>query len=110
MVSVDRSPAAYLAWLPHDVTARDGSIELLLCLGSGSHICILTRLGAWRKIPDMHSLPEAAKLLGVSPKTLRAQIKNGALTARKVSRDWYVTPEEVDRYRREHRRTTGDVA
>ena len=52
----------------------------------------------------MHSLPEAAKILGLAPSTLRHQIANGRLRARKVSRDWYLTPEEVERYRVEHRR------
>lgn len=52
----------------------------------------------------MHSLPEAATILGLSPSTLRHQIKNGKLAARKVSRDWYVTAEELARYQRENRR------
>jgi excisionase family DNA binding protein len=52
----------------------------------------------------MLSLPEAAKALGLAPSTLRHQIKNGKLAARKLSRDWYVTAEEVERYRAEHRR------
>ena len=51
----------------------------------------------------MNSLPEAAKLLGLAPSTLRHQIKNGKLRARKVSRDWYLTTEEIERYRQEHR-------
>jgi hypothetical protein len=52
------------------------------------------------------SLPEAAKSLGLAPSTLRHQVKNRKLTAIKVSRDWYVTPDEVERYRREHRKET----
>ena len=52
----------------------------------------------------MHTLPEAAKLLGLAPSTLRHQVKNGKLAARKVSRDWYLTDEEVERYRHENRR------
>jgi excisionase family DNA binding protein len=52
----------------------------------------------------MLSLPEAARKLGVAPATLRQQIKNGKMTATKLSRDWYVTPEEVERYRRDHLR------
>ena len=53
----------------------------------------------------MLSLPEAAKVLGLAPATLRQQIRNGKLAARKVSRDWYLTDEEVERYRAEHKRT-----
>lgn len=57
----------------------------------------------------MHSIPQAAKLLGLAPSTLRHQVKNGKLRAVKVSRDWYVTAEEVERYRRENRRPIEDV-
>lgn len=58
----------------------------------------------------MHTLPEAARMLGLASSTLRHQVKNGKLAARQISRDWYVTSEEVERYRREHRRPTGDAA
>jgi excisionase family DNA binding protein len=54
----------------------------------------------------MHSLPEAAKLLGLAPATLRQQIRNGKMRATKLSRDWYITAEEIERYRAEHRRGT----
>lgn len=50
------------------------------------------------------TLREAARQLGVTPDNLRAAIARGALTARKLGRDWTVTPAEVERYRREHRR------
>ena len=52
----------------------------------------------------MMSVPEAAKALGLAPATVRAQIRNGKLAARKVSRDWYTTAEEVERYRKENKR------
>jgi excisionase family DNA binding protein len=51
------------------------------------------------------TLKEAAEALGLAPATLRWQIANGKLKARKVGRDWHVTPREVERYRRETRRT-----
>jgi excisionase family DNA binding protein len=51
------------------------------------------------------TLSEAATLLGLRPDTLRQQIANGSLKARKVGRDWHVTPREVERYRRESRRS-----
>ena len=57
----------------------------------------------------MHSVPEAAKLLGLAPATLRQQIRNGKLAARQVSRDWYITTEEIERYRRENRRAIEDI-
>jgi len=50
------------------------------------------------------TIPEAAASLGLSPNTLRHQIKNRTLKAHKMGRGWYVSPEEVERYRREHRR------
>ncbi len=47
----------------------------------------------------MLTLTEAARSLGLAPATLRQQIKNGRLTALKVSRDWYIKEDEVERYR-----------
>lgn len=45
------------------------------------------------------TLVEAAVPLGVSPETLRSQIRYGRLRARKVGRDWHVTRAEIERYR-----------
>ena len=50
------------------------------------------------------TLIEAAAILGVTAATLRQQIANGKLRARKVGRDWHVTRREVERYRAESRR------
>jgi excisionase family DNA binding protein len=50
------------------------------------------------------TLIEAARLLGVTPATLRQQIAAGKLRAVKRGRDWHVTPKEVERYRKEHQR------
>ena len=50
------------------------------------------------------TLPEAATILGVTAATLRQQIANGKLRARKIGRDWTVTTREVERYRLESRR------
>ena len=50
------------------------------------------------------TLTEAATILGVRPGTLRRQVHLGRLKARKVGRDWTVTPREVERYRRESKR------
>ena len=54
--------------------------------------------------PLVLTLAEAARLLGVSPTTLRVQIRNGKLRARKVGPVWTVTEREVERYRRESKR------
>jgi excisionase family DNA binding protein len=45
------------------------------------------------------TLTEAAATLGVTPDTLRSQIRHGSLRAVKRGRDWHVTPREVERYR-----------
>lgn len=50
------------------------------------------------------TLTEAAAILGVAASTLRHQIANGKLKARKVGRDWHVTPAEVKRYQSENKR------
>jgi excisionase family DNA binding protein len=44
---------------------------------------------------------EAAERLGLNVGTVRLQIAKGKLRARKVGRDWNVSPSEVERYRRE---------
>jgi excisionase family DNA binding protein len=50
------------------------------------------------------TLTEAAAILQVTPATLRQQIANGKLKAKKVGRDWHVTAREVERYGRESKR------
>lgn len=50
------------------------------------------------------TLVEAAALLNLSPETLRWQIRNGKLRAKKVGPIWTVTPGEVERYRRDSKR------
>jgi len=52
----------------------------------------------------MLTLIQAAERLGVTPDTLRQQIANGRLKARKIGRDWTVSEREVERYRKESKR------
>ena len=47
------------------------------------------------------TLAQAGASLGVSPATLRAQVRNGRLHATLVGKSWVVTPREVERYRAE---------
>lgn len=54
-------------------------------------------------MPDIHTLAEAAELLGLSASTLRQQVHNGALRARLVGKTYVVTAREIERYRLEHR-------
>lgn len=42
---------------------------------------------------------EAAASLGLTPHTVRVQINNGKLRAKKVGRDYNIAPSEVERYR-----------
>lgn len=44
---------------------------------------------------------EAAAALGLSVKTVRAQLASGRLRSVKRGRDHWITPAEVERYRRE---------
>lgn len=50
----------------------------------------------------MLTLKEAAEALGLSADTLRSQIRNGAIKARKFGPVWTMTAEEVDAYRAKH--------
>jgi excisionase family DNA binding protein len=50
------------------------------------------------------TLKQAADKLGTSPDNLRGAIRRKALKAEKIGRDWFVSPDEVERYGRENRR------
>ncbi len=50
------------------------------------------------------TLKEAAAILGITPATLRQQIRNGRMRARKMGRTWYVSEESVASYRAMYRR------
>jgi excisionase family DNA binding protein len=50
------------------------------------------------------TVKEAAAALGLSHKTLQAQIHNGKLRASKIGPILWITPAEVARYARENRR------
>jgi len=53
----------------------------------------------------MMTTNQAAIVLDILPSTLRKQIRAGRIKAVKMGRDWFIEPEEVDRYRREHQQT-----
>lgn len=55
----------------------------------------------------MLTLNEAADRLGLAASSLRHQIRNGKLRARKVGPVWTVTEREVERYKRDHRGKLG---
>lgn len=56
------------------------------------------------------TIPEAAAALGLSPSTLRLQVKLRKLRAHKMGGAWYVSPSEVARYAAEHQRKPKDAA
>lgn len=45
------------------------------------------------------TVTEAAVQLGISPKTVRAQIRNGVIKAHKFAGVWVIETGEVGRYR-----------
>lgn len=54
----------------------------------------------------MLTLNEAAELLRLDPSTLRHQIANGKLQAKKVGPVWTITVREYERYRLVSHRAT----
>lgn len=50
------------------------------------------------------TLNEAASRLGLAASTLRWQIRNGKLKAKKIGPVWVVSQRELERYRRVSRR------
>jgi excisionase family DNA binding protein len=51
-----------------------------------------------RQLPGYLTLKEAARQAGLSPITLRVQIRNGRIKATKVGRDWLVARDELRAY------------
>jgi excisionase family DNA binding protein len=50
------------------------------------------------------TLAEVAARLGMAASTLRWQIRNGKLRAKRIGPIWTVSEKEVERYARENRR------
>jgi len=55
------------------------------------------------------TLAEAAHELGLSPATLRSQIRYGKLVGRKIGPVTVVTRRELNRYRKQSKRATPPV-
>jgi len=53
---------------------------------------------------ELLTLKQAAVELKLSPTTLRIQALNGALEAKRLGRDWVVTREALEVYRRDRLR------
>lgn len=52
----------------------------------------------------MHTTSEAATILGVQPKTVTRYIERKVIQAEKRGRDYLITQEEIERFKRERRR------
>ncbi len=50
------------------------------------------------------TLKDAAAELGVAPSTLRHQIRLKRFQATKIGRGWFVAPEAIEHYRRNHQK------
>ncbi len=47
------------------------------------------------------TVPQAAALLGLKPRSVRKFIERGTIKGEKRGRDWFITQDEVDRYNRQ---------
>lgn len=56
---------------------------------------------------EAYTLVEAGQISGLSPNTLRAQIKNGVLPAVMVGKTFLVRAKDMDRYIRDHKGRAG---
>ena len=57
---------------------------------------------------DLLSVREAAKRLPWSERGVLNRIRSGAIAARKVGTDWYITAQEVERLRAEIAQTVAE--
>ncbi len=52
---------------------------------------------------DKMTTTDAGLLLGILPSSVKGLCQRGTIAAEKRGRDWWIAPEEVERYRRERR-------
>jgi hypothetical protein len=52
---------------------------------------------------DKMTTTDAGALLGIRPSSVKGLCQRGTIAAEKRGRDWWITPAEVERYRRERR-------
>ena len=53
-------------------------------------------------IPDMITVKSAAEILGISEQRVRTLLRTGHITGRQMSKVWMISPESVDKYRKEN--------
>ena len=59
------------------------------------------------QIPDLLSVPEAAKHMSLNPETVRRHIRGGTLSAIKIGQQWFITKEDRDTFLASYNRKTG---
>ena len=61
------------------------------------------------QIPDLLSVPDAAKQMSLNPETLRRHIRGGTLSAVKIGQQWFLTKEGRDAFLAAYDRKTGKI-
>ena len=59
------------------------------------------------QIPDLLSVPDAAKQMSLNPETVRRHIRGGTLPALKIGQQWFLTKEVRDAFLATYDRKTG---
>lgn len=62
---------------------------------------------AMLQIPDLLSVPQAAKQMSLNPETVRRHIRGGTLPAVKIGQQWFITKEDRDAFLASYDRKTG---
>lgn len=91
IVTREIAPGVYV-----DFDARDRIIALEIL--DASHHIPRANLKRLRSPTDYLTLREAAKESGLSPTTLRVQIRNGRIRATKKGRDWLINDTDLFNY------------
>ena len=52
--------------------------------------------GGLERVPNLISTQQAADLLGITSRRVRALIASGKLPAQRVGRDWLINPKHLD--------------
>ena len=63
--------------------------------------------GAMVQLPDLLSVPDAAKQMSLNPETVRRHIRSGTLPATKIGQQWFLTKENTDAFLAGYDRKTG---
>lgn len=55
-----------------------------------------------KEIPELVSVPIAAQQAEVARNTMLLAAKQGKIKAVRLGRDWYIYPDDIDRWKREN--------